>query len=157
MLSTRLVWFEPTSPEQFPVQALAAVTTHDLPTIPGLWTGADLHAQRELHLEPDVAAVDAQRARLRDLTGGDDNAPVAEVVAATYRRLARAPSMLVTATLDDALGVTERPNQPGTVDEWPNWRLALPRPLEEITHDERVLDVARLLDEGRVNDANRTP
>ena len=26
----------------------------------------------------------------------------------------------------DAIGVEERPNMPGTVDEWPNWSLALP-------------------------------
>ena len=31
ILSYRLVWFEETEPERYPVQALAAVTTHDLP------------------------------------------------------------------------------------------------------------------------------
>ena len=41
-------------------------------------------------------------------------------------------SLLVTATLDDALGVTERPNVPGTIDERPNWSLALPEPLERL-------------------------
>jgi len=30
------------------------------------------------------------------------------------------------------LAVEERPNMPGTVDEWPNWSIALPLPLEEI-------------------------
>jgi 4-alpha-glucanotransferase len=46
--------------------------------------------------------------------------------------LGRAPTAVVTATLDDALAVEERPNQPGTSDEWPNWSLALPQSLEEI-------------------------
>ena len=47
MLSYRLLWFEPTTPAQFPELALASVTTHDLATIAGLWTGADVAAQRK--------------------------------------------------------------------------------------------------------------
>src|SRR5579864_223343 len=42
LLSYRLAWFESRSPERFPRQALAALTTHDLPTAAGVWTGADL-------------------------------------------------------------------------------------------------------------------
>jgi 4-alpha-glucanotransferase len=38
----------------------------------------------------------------------------------------------VTATLEDALAVPERPNLPGTTTEWPNWSLALPASLEEL-------------------------
>ena len=42
LLSYRLAWFESRAPERFPTQALAALTTHDLPTAAGVWTGADL-------------------------------------------------------------------------------------------------------------------
>ena len=42
VLSYRVVWFEREPPESFPAQALASVSTHDLPTIAGVWTGADL-------------------------------------------------------------------------------------------------------------------
>jgi 4-alpha-glucanotransferase len=49
-----------------------------------------------------------------------------------YRVLARTRSRIVLASLEDALGVEERPNVPGTTTEFPNWRLALPVPLEEI-------------------------
>ena len=45
--------------------------------------------------------------------------------------------MLVTATLDDALGVEERPNYPGTTDER-NWSVALPVPIEELETDPRA-------------------
>jgi len=31
-----------------------------------------------------------------------------------------------------AVAVPERPNMPGTVTEWPNWSLALPKTLEEL-------------------------
>ncbi len=71
------------------------------------------------------------------------------MVEGAYRALARAPSAIVVATLDDALGVEERPNMPGTVDQWPNWSLALPAPLEEIESDPRVAAVARSLATGR--------
>ena len=48
----------------YPEQALAAVTTHDLPTIAGLWTGSDVAAQTELGLAPERG-----RARARSSTG----------------------------------------------------------------------------------------
>ena len=51
MLSYRLLWFERTPPK-YPDRALAAVTTHDLPTIAGLWTGADLEDQRAAGVIP---------------------------------------------------------------------------------------------------------
>ena len=53
------------------------------------------------------------------------------------------------ATLEDALGVTERPNMPGTVDSWPNWSLALPVPLEDLETDPVVAAVGGALSAGR--------
>ncbi|MDQ3896809.1 MAG: 4-alpha-glucanotransferase [Actinomycetota bacterium] len=146
VLSYRLLWFEDGPPAEFPVQALAAVTTHDLPTIAGLWTGSDLHDQREIGLEPNEEGTQALRDKLQHVAGVDGDAPVDEVVTATYAALAEAPSMLLTAGLDDALGVEERPNMPGTVDQWPNWRIALPLPLEELEQDPRPRAVAAALD-----------
>jgi 4-alpha-glucanotransferase len=51
----------------------------------------------------------------------------------------------VTATLDDALAVRERPNLPGTTQERPNWSLALPMPLERLETASLVLRVAAAL------------
>ena len=31
---------------------------------------------------------------------------------------------MLAASLEDAAAVEERPNMPGTVDQWPNWSLA---------------------------------
>ena len=42
------------------------------------------------------------------------------------------------ASLEDALGVLERPNVPGTMGEFPNWRLSLTTPLEEIENQSGV-------------------
>jgi 4-alpha-glucanotransferase len=146
VLSYRLVWFEDKPPREYPEQALAAVTTHDLPTIAGLWTGTDLADQREIGLEPNEEGTRELRQRLKKVAGVDDDAPVHEVVTATYDALSNAPCMLLTAGLDDALGVEKRPNMPGTLDEWPNWRIALPVPLEEVETDPGPRAVAAALD-----------
>ena len=133
VLSYRLVWFEREPPSEFPAQALAAVTTHDLPTIAGVWTGADDQADGEL------------ASRLTEVTGLEPPEPVERVVVEAHTRLASTPSMIVTATLDDALRVAERPNLPGTTTERPNWSLALPAPIEALTEDPVVRAVASAL------------
>jgi len=134
VLSYRLLWFEADGPDsgRWPHQALAAVTTHDLPTVAGLWTGSDLEAQQALGLHPNEGATIDIVKKLAHWTGVDTDAGVETVIERTYDLLGRSPTAVITATLDDALAVQERPNMPGTIDEWPNWSLALPRPLEEI-------------------------
>ncbi len=63
-----------------------------------------------------------------------------------HRRLAEAPSVLVAATLEDVLGVAERPNLPGTTgDRRANWSLALPQTLEAIEADPRPRAFAEIL------------
>jgi 4-alpha-glucanotransferase len=121
------------------------VSTHDLPTIPGVWTGADLKDQEQTGLEANEEGSEAHRTRLQELTGLDDGASVADVVLATYRRLARAPSRIRVASLEDALRVEERPNVPGTTVERPNWCLALPLAIEELPADPLVCAVASTL------------
>ncbi len=132
VLSYRVAWFEERPPARYPPLAMAAVTTHDLPTIAGLWTGADLTEQQALGLVGDGAALDETRARLAELSGLGPDAAVTDVIEAVHARLAEAPSLLVTATLDDALAVRERPNVPGTSLERPNWSIALPVALEAL-------------------------
>ncbi len=132
VLSYKLLWFEDAKPQDWDGQALGAVTTHDLPTVTGVWSGADLDAQRDLGLEPNEAGSKAMRDRLEDWTGADAAAPAAEVTAAAYALLGEAPCAVLTVSLDDLAGVEERPNMPGTVDEWPNWRIGLPVPIEEL-------------------------
>lgn len=146
VLSYRLAWFEDRPVSEWPEKAMAAVTTHDLPTVSGVWTGADLSARRQIGLAVDEEAERGLRDRLAGITGITDAArPVGEVVRRVYEELAEAPSLLVTATLDDALEVDERPNQPGTLDEWPNWSIALPVALEDVEADGRVRAVAEVL------------
>jgi 4-alpha-glucanotransferase len=132
LLSYRLLYFEPTAARDFPELALTSVTTHDLATIAGLWTGSDVEDQRRIGLAPNEAGMRALRDKIARLDGMPADAPVEIAIERTYAALAEAPSRVLLATLDDALAVPERPNMPGTVTEWPNWSLALPQPLEEI-------------------------
>jgi len=131
ILSYRLLWFEERPPAEYWPESLAALTTHDLPTLAGIWEGSD----------PDRAI----RERLRRYAGVGDDAETGDVAEAAYRALARSPSRLLTATLEDALCVAERPNKPGTTTEWPNWSLALPLSLEELRRDPRPARLAAVL------------
>jgi 4-alpha-glucanotransferase len=145
ILSYRLVWFEKAHPSRYPGNALAAVTTHDLPTIAGLWSDTDLLAQQALGLSPNEAGTREIKSRVRRMTRSTARTSPAEAVARVHEVLAKAPSRLLTATLDDAMVVEERPNMPATNDEWPNWRLALPRPIETLATDRLPRRIARAL------------
>ncbi|HKX70817.1 MAG TPA: 4-alpha-glucanotransferase, partial [Acidimicrobiales bacterium] len=145
VLSYRLAWFEGEPPEHYPAQALAAVTTHDLPTVAGVWSGDDAADQRGAGVEPDEGALERLRGRLIALTGLPPDAPVDDVIVALHARLAAAPSELVAATLEDALALRQRPNLPGTTDQRPNWSLTLPVPLDDALADPLVTRVVEAL------------
>ena len=143
-LSYRLLWFEGPSPDEWPKNAVAAVGTHDHPTVAGIWnlTEPD-HRQHRL------------RQRLLDVTHAPDGTPPIDVAATAYAALAASRSRIVLASLEDALGVEERPNVPGTTTEWPNWRLALPQSLEAIEVADGTLLIAGVMRTGRARVAIR--
>jgi 4-alpha-glucanotransferase len=145
VLSYRCLWFEEDPPAQYPQRSLGSVTTHDLPTIAGLWTGSDVAAQQKLGLGPNVEGLRRIRERLARFIGVDEDAPAETVIVGAHDLLAGAGSAIVTATLEDALAVPERPNMPGTVDQWPNWSLALPEPLETVEQSPLPRAIARAL------------
>jgi 4-alpha-glucanotransferase len=131
ILSTRLLWFEEGPPSNYPLESMAALTTHDLPTLAGIWEGSD-----------SDGGVHERLRRHAGLGGGESTEQAAE---SALRALAASPSRLLAATLEDALGVTERPNKPGTLTEWPNWSLALPLSLEELERSPGPARIAQVL------------
>ena len=145
LLSYRVMSLEDTSPSRFPAAALASFTTHDLPTLPGLWTGDDLAAQTRLDLHPNVESTEHARQRLADQTDLPPDAAVDRVVTAAYEALAAAPSAIVLGQLEDTAGVADRPNMPGTTDQWPNWVQPLPEPLDELLDRPLTVEVAETL------------
>ena len=132
LLSYRLLFFEPGAPESYPELALSSVTTHDLATIAGIWTGASIGHMASAGVTPNTTGLRELKDKLAQLAEVRSDAPLAEVTEKVHHALARAPSRVLLATLDDDLGVLEQPNMPGTTTTWPNWSLALPLPIEDI-------------------------
>lgn len=140
ILGTSVLWFEqehdgrPRPPESYRELALATVTTHDLPPTAGYLAGEHVTLRDRLGLlsEP-VAEVRAHAAaerdrmldalRERDLLGHDPSER--EVVEALHRWIRATPAALLGVSLADAVGERRAQNQPGTDQEYPNWKVPL--------------------------------
>ncbi|MDQ0394584.1 glycogen debranching protein GlgX [Labrys monachus] len=133
LYSYRVLFFERDGrrfrpPEAYPARSLACVATHDLATLRGWWNGTDIELNRSLGrtLPADaVAGRQADKAALAEAVGaaGDELTP--DFVGAVHGFLARAPSGLVVAQVEDLAGETDPVNLPGTDTEYPNWRRRL--------------------------------
>ena len=143
VLSYRLLWFEDEPPSAYPVKALAADTTHDLPTLAGIWTGADLETRRRLGMKVDKSSEEF-REKLVQISGVDADADVTVAITQTFEQLALAPSAIVMATMEAACVATDRPNMP-TADNHPNWSIALPLSLEEVETSAHSVALAKIL------------
>lgn len=127
ILSYRLLFFEDDDPTEWPTTAMAAVTTHDLPTVAGLWTGTDVEEQARCADTPREQLERGRQqllSRWRGPAGLSGEESAAQATLAAYRRLGRAPCVLVSATLEDAVGEERRPNMPG-VARPENWCVPL--------------------------------
>lgn len=146
VLSYRLLWFEEKRPEQYPRLAVAAVSTHDLPTIAGLWTGADFEEQAQLGLEPNRDNFDKMRRYLKNATDAQDDEDISDVIVKTHEALARSPAVISLASMEDGVATEKRPNLPAAHENTrPNWCIPLPKKLEEIETDATVLRIAASL------------
>ncbi len=144
----RVLWFERPRgrfrpPQAWPIAVAAMTTTHDLPTVAGWWRGADIETRAELGL---IKRGKLRAARERDRkalwsalrkAGVAADAPPPSknperAVDAAVGFVARTRARLALVPLEDALGRAEQPNVPGTVDEHPNWRRRLDRPVDEL-------------------------
>ena len=150
VLSYRVLWFERDAagfapPARWPARAAACVSTHDLPTLAGFWTGEDLRERAALGLLDDLPAALADRARdraalcallaaeglLPQAAGAD--APLDDALAAALHALvARTPSALMLAQAEDLAGEAIGVNLPGTDRERPNWRRRLAAPVAHL-------------------------
>ncbi len=109
ILGTKVWWFD-TNPLRWPELNLATVTTHDLPTVLGVWNHTDGTPEMAAALQQTVAA-------------NTGNAASVEL----HLQVAASPAQLCLVSLDDLAGCTERPNHPGTLgDEHPNWCRRMP-------------------------------
>ena len=157
VLSYRVLWFERDAagfaePSRYPVKAAACVSTHDLPTVAGWWTGADIDEKQALHLLSADAA-DAERAERRasrdalavalERAGVVRDAPIdgaaphdAAITAAIHRFVGASPSVLALIQADDLAGETTAVNLPGIDRLRPNWRRKLSVAVEALWRTE---------------------
>lgn len=166
LLGTSILWFEldrdgnggPLPAERWREYCLSSVTTHDLPPTAGYLAGDHVRLRDSLglltrpveeELESDRTELAAWMAELRRvglLEDGEDDPE--HVVVALYRYLGRTPSRLLGVALTDAVGDRRTQNQPGTTDEYPNWRVPLTGPdgrpvmLEDVFTDRRTARLA---------------
>ena len=156
-------------PGEYPPLAAAASATHDIATLKGYWLGRDLDWRRRLRLYPDAAVAAAEtegraedRGRLLAAlaqagllapeatetalspAAGEPRFP-ARLLEAILAFLGRAASRLLLVQLEDLIGEAEQANLPGTIEEHPNWRRRLPRPLEDILADPEFRRLLRLV------------
>jgi 4-alpha-glucanotransferase len=154
-------------PEDYPSLAVAAVTTHDLPTLAGYWEGRDLalRCENKFHCQPeqveaDLVARDRDRRLLvetlhnRGLLSDEVNTSTSgpcppPVRLGVLEYLAQSPAALMEVRLEEVFGLTEQQNLPGTTDEHPNWRLRLPLTLEEMAQSPEPARVAARLNRHR--------
>ncbi|KUI43306.1 4-alpha-glucanotransferase [Mycobacterium sp. GA-1199] len=149
LFGTSILWFEadrdgahgpaggPLPAEQWREYCLSAVTTHDLPPTAGYLAGEHVRLRDELGLLTRSAAEELADDReqqnrwldeLRRVGLLDTEADTAAIVEALHRYLGRTPSRLLSLSLADAVGDLRTQNQPGTTDEYPNWRVPLAGP-----------------------------
>ena len=151
ILRTQVWWFESAGADAWEPGALATVSTHDLPTVAGIWSGTDEEAQRRLGLEPDPRWYLHMRLRLAAAAGVGLDAPVGEVIAGVHRWVGATPCTLVLAQLDDALAAVDRVNVPGTdrTRRPTNWSVPLPVRREDLREHPGVRAVTDALNATR--------
>ena len=166
ILGTSILWFErdgdaPLPAERWREWCMASVTTHDLPPTAGYLDGEHVRLQHELglldgDLDEELAADAAEQGRWLDEVRSRGLLPAEatteQTVEALHRYLALTPARLLNVALTDAVGDRRTQNQPGTLDEYPNWRIPLSGPdgapvtLEQVFASGRAASLAAALD-----------
>jgi 4-alpha-glucanotransferase len=167
MLSYRLFYFERNypgpsfrHPEQYPAMALCSITTHDLPTVYGYWSGRDIQVKKQLNVYDDGEMMqrsldNRERDKMLMLDAlksqgiiPDDfprmPAMSPELCLAIYEYLARTSCKLVAVSLDDVIGTVDQQNIPGITVAYPNWMQKTPVSLEQIVADRRFYALSEM-------------
>ncbi|QXC55338.1 4-alpha-glucanotransferase [Vibrio mimicus] len=156
------------SPAHYAEQSMAALCTHDMPTLRGFWHCDDLKMGREIGLYPDEEQLQGLfDDRLKSKQGildsvawhgylpagvGRDATQVpmdSYLSEALQLHVAAGSSALLSVQLEDWLEMDKPVNIPGTVNEYPNWRRKLSVNLDEIFAREEVNRIAARLTEVR--------
>jgi len=116
----------------YPVLCATSVSSHDMPTLLGWRHGVDIAERASLGMFDAATAEKEQASRTRAI------AALAEAAggitpAQVHAHIARTPSLIATAQIEDLAGETVSVNLPGTDRERPNWRRKIATPIEEMS------------------------
>ncbi len=166
ILGTSILWFETADgtikdPYDWRRDVLASVTVHDLPPTAGYLRDEHVRIRAELGLlttpeEVERAHADSERHAWAEVLSrhgwlapdvdlGTDEG-LEEFAVALHRAVACSPARLVGIALPDVVGDRRAQNQPGTDQEYPNWRVPLtdgegrPVSLEQLMRGSALLD-----------------
>jgi len=145
------------SPAHYKEQAMATLSTHDMPTIKGYWHCDDLFLGKELGLYPDQAVLDKLMAsrvhckqQILNSLHGHHSLPEHFNRDATQTgmdqtlnfsmqtHLATGKAALLSVQLEDFLEMDQPVNVPGTSDEYRNWQRKLSQNIEQLFNNEQI-------------------
>ncbi|WP_159567444.1 4-alpha-glucanotransferase [Budvicia diplopodorum] len=167
VFSYKVLYFEQTpegqfrNPADYPAQAMATISTHDLPTLHSYWQAGDLDLGERLGIYPDPEILaelnaDRQRSKREILTTLFDNGFIDEnpqeqradvpmtpaLSNHIHRFIASTGSLLIGLQPEDWLGMDSPVNVPGTTVQYPNWRRKITVDLNSIFDN---IEIVRLL------------
>ncbi|MBM4327628.1 MAG: 4-alpha-glucanotransferase [Deltaproteobacteria bacterium] len=142
----------------YPENALVSISTHDLPTLAGFWSGADIDVRKEIGQLDDETEPRFRQDRalhkekiLQRLTQDEllnphaahlafeSSAPTEELHTAVLRFLFETPSKLVAINQEDIFLDKRQQNFPGTTSERANWVTRMLYTVEELrSHPDAV-------------------
>jgi 4-alpha-glucanotransferase len=140
---------------EWPDNALATTSTHDLSPLNGWWRANDIDWSHRLNLIDAHAEQQWRESREHERRGllhlleqdpvnfqgeGEESD---QLIDASVRFLGHTRAPLVLLPMEDALGTVEAPNLPGTTDSHPNWRRRFSAPAQHLLDD---TDAARRLE-----------
>lgn len=146
IVGTSILWFEANPdgsakpPRDWRREVLASVCVHDLPPTAGFLRDEHVRIRAELGLlthpvEDELAAAAKERDSWASLLIDDGYLPpdvdlgtdagLEDFVVALHRAVAAAPARLIGVSLPDIFGDRRAQNQPGTDQEYPNWRVPM--------------------------------
>ncbi|GKX50429.1 4-alpha-glucanotransferase [Budvicia aquatica] len=161
-------------PEEYPAQAMATITTHDLPTLRSYWQSGDLDLGQALGLYPNEQVLadlraDRERCKLALLDNlrqanlidnsvnrhsdefSADQPMTPELNNAIHRFIASSGSLLIGLQPEDWLAMDTPVNVPGTTDQYPNWRRKLTASLDDLFSDPQTDRLLKTVQSARDN------
>ncbi len=170
IFSYRLFYFEKKEsgefkdPGEYPEWALAAVSTHDLPTLAGFWSSGDIRLRRDLGFLPDDVAFQGsllqrihdkrqmidtlQRCgflsaiEARELHAQDQPRVTPALHRAVIGFLVSTTAKLVVLNQEDLFLEMNQQNLPGSTNQYPNWKSKMRYSLEDLVHHPEARELA---------------